>query len=68
MHEKKLSQDRMKALKEAYNLTYEEIGQRAGLSKQLVWHLFNKPLKYPSLRTVEGIAKAFGCTVDDLAV
>lgn len=66
MSQKQISQARIQALKKKRKLTDAELARRAGLTRQAVWNLFNMPIVSPSLRVVEGLAKALECSIDDL--
>jgi len=64
--EKQISQEQIRKYKESLNLTNAEIAAKAGLTRQQVWNLLNIPFRFPSLHVIEGLTKAFNCSIDDL--
>lgn len=65
--------DRVKTLKEARNWTDSELARRSirssgkPLARQTVWYILNRAKELPTLETVAALARAFECTVEDLA-
>lgn len=64
---------KVKALKDAHEWSDSELARRAiddsgkPLSRQAIWYALNKAKKLPTFPTIRALARAFGCSVDDLA-
>lgn len=56
--------DRMSALREARNLSLQEVADSAGLTKSHIWELEKGRTSNPTVTTVVALARAFGVSVD----
>ena len=57
---------RIKELRKANNLTLDELARLAGCGKSAVWELENRDGLNPSAKTLYGIAKALGTSVEHI--
>jgi transcriptional regulator with XRE-family HTH domain len=57
---------RLKRLRAALDITQQELAQRAGLSLEAVTRLEQRPETDPKLSTLHALARALGCTLDEL--
>lgn len=57
---------RLTALREARDLTLQDVANRAGLSKTRVWEIEQGRAKNPTIDTAIRLAKALGVSLDDL--
>jgi len=58
--------ERLRNLREAQNLTLQQVADAAGCTKAYIWELEKKPGQRPSAERIQAIAKVLGVTMEDL--
>ena len=70
---KKSFSDLIREKKEERNWTDSELARQASrasgrtIHRQTIWYALNKAKQLPTVETIAALAKAFGCSVEELA-
>ena len=56
--------ERLRSLREAQNLTLQQVADAAGCTKAYIWELEKKPGQRPSAERIQAIAKVLGVTME----
>lgn len=65
---KVLSGERAVALRESKGFKQRDVTERCGISKEAISRLENGHIQHPRPKTINSLAKLYGCSVDDFYV